>query len=272
MLEIYKSNVDFSRRAMTYHLYGLSFREFLNFENRIQLEPIELGDILEKHQSIASDIASSIKILPEYKKYLEYGYYPFYKEGVKGYRVRLQNIVNTVLENDLPAVENVEYATIHKIKRMLMIVASMVPFTPNITKLSAEIEANRANTIKYLGYLQKADLIISCLSSRRGMGLMNKPDKVYLENTNLLHALALSNVNEGNIRETFFANQMNVLHKLNTSEKGDFLINGDYIFEIGGAKKGFDQIKDLKNSFVAADDVETGYGNKIPLWLFGLMY
>ena len=101
---------------------------------------------------------------------------------------------------------------------------------------------------------------------------MNKPEKIYLENTNLLHALALSNVNEGNIRETFFANQINVLHKLNTSEKGDFMINDTYIFEIGGANKRFDQIKDLKNSFVAADDIETGYGNKIPLWLFGLMY
>jgi len=272
ILEIYKSNADLSRRAMTYHLYGLSFREFLAFENHIDIEPLKLEDILKKHQSIASDITSQIKILPEYKKYLEYGYYPIYKEGAKGYPIRLQNVVNTILENDLPAVENVEYPTIQKLKKMLMIISSLAPFSPNITKLSAEIEANRANTIKYLGYLQKAGLIMSYLSAQKGMSLMNKPDKIYLDNTNLLHALRLSDVNEGNIRETFFANQMNVLHKLNTSEQGDFLVNNTYIFEIGGASKNFNQIKNLKNSFVAADGMETGYGNKIPLWMFGLLY
>ena len=272
ILEIYKSNADLSRRAMTYHLYGLSFREFLAFENRIQMEPLELSEILTKHQSIAGEISSNIKILPEYRKYLEYGYYPFYREGIKSYPIRLQNIVNTVLENDLPAVESVEYATIYKIKKMLMIVTSLAPFSPNITKMSAEIEANRANTVKYLGYLQKAGLIISCFSQGKGMGLMNKPEKIYLDNTNLMYALTLSAVNEGNVRETFFANQISVLHKLNTSERGDFLVNDTCTFEIGGAKKGFNQIKDMKDSFVAADDMETGYGNKIPLWMFGLLY
>jgi predicted AAA+ superfamily ATPase len=272
ILEIYKSNADLSRRAITYHLYGLSFREFLSFENRIQLNALSLDDLLRNHQTIAGDIASRIKILPEYKKYLEYGYYPFYKEGINSYRIRLQNIVNTVLENDLPAVENVEYATIQKIKKMLMIISSLVPFSPNMTKLSAEIEATRANAIKYLGYLQKAGLIISYLSSQKGMSLMNKPDKIYLDNTNLLYALATSQVNEGNIRETFFTNQMHVLHKLNTSKQGDFLVDDTYTFEIGGANKTFDQIKDLKNSFATVGDMETGYGNKIPLWLFGLLY
>jgi predicted AAA+ superfamily ATPase len=272
ILEIYKSNADLSRRAMTYHLYGLSFREFLAFENQIHLEPFKLDEILKKHQSIASNIVSQIKILPEYRKYLEYGYYPFYKEGIKGYPIRLENIVNTVLENDLPAVENVEYQTIQKIKKMLMIITSLAPFSPNITKLSAEIEANRANTIKYLGYLQKAGLIIAYLSAQKGMSLMNKPDKIYLDNTNLLYALRLSDVNQGNIRETFFANQMSALHKLNTSEQGDFVVNNTCVFEIGKKNKKFDQIKNLKNSFVVADDIETGYGNKIPLWMFGLLY
>ena len=272
MLKIYQSDVDLSRRAMTYHLYGLSFREFLDFENSIQLQPLSLTDVLNNHQTIAGKITSQIKILPEFKKYLEYGYYPFYKEGIKKYPFQLQKIVNIILENDLPAVENVEYITIQKIKKMLMIVSSLVPFSPNITKLSSNIEANRANTVKYLGYLQKAGLIISYLSSQKGMGLMNKPDKIYLDNTNLLHALASSNVNDGNIRETFFSNQMSVLHELNTAEQGDFLVNDTYTFEVGGASKGFNQIRNLKNSFIVADSIETGYGNKIPLWLFGLLY
>jgi len=158
MLKIYQSDVDLSRRAMTYHLYGLSFREFLDFENSIQLQPLSLTDVLNNHQTIAGKITSQIKILPEFKKYLEYGYYPFYKEGIKKYPFQLQKIVNIILENDLPAVENVEYITIQKIKKMLMIVSSLVPFSPNITKLSSNIEANRANTVKYLGYLQKAIL------------------------------------------------------------------------------------------------------------------
>ncbi|WLD24712.1 ATP-binding protein [Flavobacterium dauae] len=236
------------------------------------LEPLILEEILRNHQDISGSIVAQIKILPEFKKYLEYGYYPFYKEGLKVYPMRLQNVVNTVLENDLPAVENIEYNTVYKIKKMLMIIASLVPFSPNIAKLSAEIETNRANTIRYLDYLQKAGLTINLLSSKKGMSLMNKPDKIYLDNTNLQYALALSGVNEGNLRETFFANQIKTLHHLRTSQQGDFVVNDKYTFEVGGVNKHFDQIKNIKGSFVVTDNTETGFGNRIPLWLFGLMY
>lgn len=272
ILEIYNSNADLSRRAVTYNLQGLSFREFLNFENDLNLEPLILEEILRNHQDISGSIVAQIKILPEFKKYLEYGYYPFYKEGLKVYPMRLQNVVNTVLENDLPAVENIEYNTVYKIKKMLMIIASLVPFSPNIAKLSAEIETNRANTVRYLDYLQKAGLTINLLSSKKGMSLMNKPDKIYLDNTNLQYALALSGVNEGNLRETFFANQIKTLHHLRTSQQGDFVVNDKYTFEVGGVNKHFDQIKNIKGSFVVTDNTETGFGNRIPLWLFGLMY
>ncbi|MGC4130438.1 MAG: AAA family ATPase [Bergeyella sp.] len=272
ILEIYRSNADLSRRAVTYHLQGLSFREFLNFENNLDLEPFALEDILQNHQNIAGKIISKIKVLPEFKKYLEYGYYPFYKEGIKVYPLRLQNVVNTILENDLPAVENIEYVTVHKIKKMLMIVASLVPFSPNVAKLSAEIETNRANAVRYLDYLQKAGLTINLMSFKKGMSLMNKPDKIYLDNTNLQYALAISGINEGNLRETFFANQMNGFHHLSATQQGDFLVNDSYLFEVGGTGKSFKQIKNIKNSFVVTDKTETGFGNKIPLWLFGLMY
>ena len=272
MLEIYKSKADFSRRAIIYQLHGLSLREFLNFEYNLSLTPYSLDDILKKHQAIAMDINSKVKILPECQKYLEYGYYPFYKEGVKRYAFRLHNIVNTVLDNDLPAIENVAYMTIHKIKKLLMIIASLVPFSPNITKLSSQIEANRANTIKYLDFLERAGLLLTYLYSQKGMSLMNKPDKLYLNNPNLLFALSASTANVGNIRETFFANQMSVNHKLATTEHGDFIADSTYTFEIGGATKNFEQIKEIKNSFIVADDIEAGYGNKIPLWMFGLLY
>jgi predicted AAA+ superfamily ATPase len=272
ILEIYRSNADLSRRAVTYNLLGLSFREFLNFENNLELGFFSLKDLLQNHRDIAAAIVSQIKVLPEFRKYLEYGYYPFYKEGIKVYPLRLQNVVNTILENDLPAIENIEYVTIHKIKKMLMIIASLVPFSPNITKLSSDIETNRANTIRYLDYLQKAGLTRNLISSKKGMSLMNKPDKIYLDNTNLQFALATSGVNEGNLRETFFANQLGGLHQLCTSQQGDFLVNDTYTFEVGGTGKSFGQIKDIKNSFVVTDHTETGFGNKIPLWLFGLLY
>ena len=183
-----------------------------------------------------------------------------------------QEVEDTILDNDLPSVENVEYQTIIKIKKMLMIISSLVPFSPNLTSLSAEIETNRVSAIKYLGYLQKAGLIKMLLSSGSGMSLMNKPEKIYLDNTNLIYALAVSNVNEGNARETFFANQCSVTHKVTASKQGDFVIDDKYTFEVGGRNKTFAQIKNLENSFIAMDGIETGFGNKIPLWLFGFTY
>lgn len=272
ILEIYKSNADLSRRAVSYHLSGLSFREFLNFETGSKLPAFTLTEIIDNHQNIVSEITSKIKVLPEFQKYLEYGYYPFYKEGIKSYSSRLGNVVNIILENDLPSVEAIEYATIIKIKKVLMIIASLVPFSPNLTSLSSEIETNRASTIKYLGYLQKAGLIKMLQAQGGSMSVMNKPEKIYLDNTNLAYCLATSNVNQGNARETFFANQCAVGHKLSTCKQGDFMVDDKYIFEVGGKNKGYAQIKNIENSYIAMDDIESGFGNKIPLWLFGFTY
>lgn len=272
ILEIYKSNADLSRRAVSYHLSGLSFREFLNFEMGSELPVFALTEIIENHQNIVSTITSKTKVLPEFQKYLEYGYYPFYKEGIKSYSSKLGNVVNTILENDLPSVEAIEYGTIIKIKKILMIISSLVPFSPNLTSLSSEIETNRASTIKYLGYLQKAGLIRMLQAQGNSMSVMNKPEKIYLDNTNLAYCLATSNVNQGNARETFFANQCAVGHKLSTCKQGDFMVDDKYIFEVGGKNKGYSQIKNIEDSYIAMDDIESGFGNKIPLWLFGFTY
>lgn len=272
MLEIYKSEADLSRRAISYKLAGLSFREFLMFENKLEVIPLSLNEILADHVNLASEITAEIKILPEFKKYLRYGYYPFYKEDLASYPMRLQNAINVILENDLPAVEHVEYLSIQKIKKILMIIASMVPFTPNTVELSGAIGTNRNAIIKYLNYLQKAGLTLSLSGPKKNMGSMSKPDKIYLNNSNLLYALGDAAVNVGTLRETFFANQVSVSHTVNTAMQGDFTVDKKYIFEVGGRNKGFGQIKDLKNSYIAMDDIEVGVGNKIPLWLFGMTY
>lgn len=272
ILKIYQSKADLSRRCINYYLSGLSFREYLYMEHKLDFPVIELSDLLKNHQSIANEIVTQIRILPEFKKYLEHGYYPYYKEGLKLYWSRIQNVVNVILENDLPAIEPVEYFSILKLKKLLMILSEIVPYTPNINRLSSEIETGRVNTLTYLDYLERAKLIKSLSLSTKNMGALTKPDKIYLDNTNLLYSLCGSTPNIGNIRETFFANQLSAKHTLNTSKQGDFLVNNKWTFEVGGAKKTFDQIKDLQDSFVAADEIETGFGNKIPLWLFGFTY
>ena len=272
ILEIYKSNADLSRRAIHYHLQGLSLREYLKFEHDIDLPPLSLSDILNNHLNIASEITSKIKILPLFEEYLKQGYYPFYKENSKNYLLRLQNMINTILDYELPADENIEYTSLLKIKKILMIISSLVPFTPNMTSLSAEIETNRTSSIKYLSFLEKAKLIKMLPSSKKGMNSLNKPEKIYLDNTNLLYALTTSNINDGNKRETFFANQVAMNHTLTIPPKGDFLVDNIYTFEIGEKNKNYDQIKDIPDSYVVFDNAETGFGNKIPLWLFGMMY
>ncbi|MDL2262474.1 AAA family ATPase [Bacteroidales bacterium OttesenSCG-928-I21] len=272
MLEIFNASVDFSRRAVMYELKGLSFREFLKYDNGLELPVFELTDILKNHRAIASEIASKIKILPELKKYLEYGYYPYYKENIATYPIQVEQSINKTLNEDLPAIENIEYATIAKIKKLLATIAEMVPFTPNITSLGAAIEIGRHALVKYLYLLDRAGIIQCITEPNQTLQTLAKPQKVYLENTNIIHSLAFQNINSGNVRETFFANQLRTKHKLNTAVNGDFTIDGNIIFEVGGKNKSNSQIKNIENAYIAADDIETGFANKIPLWLFGFLY
>lgn len=272
ILEIYKSDADLSRRAMKHELHGLSFREYLALENVLDIKPLSLEEILKDHTNIASDISSKVKILPLFKAYLEHGYYPFYRESIKNYFSKLQNVVNTVIEIDLPSIEKIDYNGVYNIKKLLMILASLVPYTPNIEKLSNEMNLNRASTLKYLTYLNKAELINVLLPSNKGMSMLTKPEKIYLNNTNLLYALTGTHVDEGNVRETFFMNQLMVGHKISVAKMGDFFIDGKYTVEVGGRNKSYNQIKDMADSFVVSDNIEIGWGNKIPLWLFGLCY
>lgn len=182
------------------------------------------------------------------------------------------NSINLTLEYDLPSAQRIEYANIHKLKKLLYILAISVPFTPNISKLSEQIQSTRATVIQYLDHLKNAQIINLLNTDTMGNGYLTKPDKIYLQNTNIMYALAPELVNTGNLRETFFYNQLNSKHNLTLPKQGDFSVDKKYTFEIGGKNKTMDQINDIPDGYIAADDIEYGYKNKIPLWLFGFLY
>jgi len=270
LLQIYKSTADLSRRVVYENLEGLSFREFLKFEKVGDFPVFSLKEIVENHQNIAFQITENIKIMPLFKKYLKNGYYLFYKEGLRKYDIKLQEAVNNVIDIDVPAIENIEFESRHKLKRLLAILATLVPYTPKITDLSTAINSNRNNTVKYLSLLANAKLLNLVSYKNKTIGDLTKPDKVLLNNTNLSY-LYDDNANIGSARETFFVNQLSVVADVILAPQGDFMID-NYTFEVGGKGKSFDQIKNIPNSFVVADDIEIGHKNKIPIWLFGFLY
>jgi len=270
LLQIYKSTADLSRRVVYEKLEGLSFREFLKFEKMGDFPVLSMKEIVENHQDIAFRITENLKIIPLFKKYLKNGYYLFYKEGLSKYEIKLQEAVNNVIDIDIPAIENIEFESRHKLKRLVAILSTLVPYTPNITDLSVAIDSNRNNTVKYLFLLANAKLLNLVSYKNKTIGDLTKPDKVLLNNTNLSYLYG-DNANIGSARETFFVNQLNAVANVILAPQGDFMVD-NYTFEIGRKKKPFKQIKDIQNSFVVADDIETGHGNKIPLWLFGMLY
>lgn len=272
MLEIYKGNADLSRRAVHYTLNGLSFREFLEFDQKIEVKTYSLEEILTNHVEISSSIMEKVKPLPAFQNYLKQGYYPYYKSDKRFYLSKLANTINLILEIDLPSVENIEIHSIRKIKKLLWIISQSVPFTPNITTLAKELSVSRNSLLNYFTILERAGLINLLQSGVKGLNSLAKPEKIYLNNTNQIFALDPNNPDMGNIRETFFFNQIQTSHNITYSNKGDFKIDNRYIIEVGGKNKGKKQIMGIENGYLALDNIEFGYGNKIPLWMFGLLY
>lgn len=271
LLKIDKSVADLSRRCIFYDVQGLSFREYLKFEGVADLPAYTLEDILNHHLEIAHQITATIKPLKHFNDFLSVGYYPYYRQHPNTYYAAIQQTISTIIDDDLRAVEDVAAITVKKVKRLLYILSQMVPYTPNITKLGQAIEATRNQTAQILQILEKAALTTNLFADRTDMSQLTKPEKIYMENTNLMHALS-ANVNKGNDRETFFANQLKEGHSITFSGQGDFLIDGKYTIEVGGKGKTFEQIKDIPGSYIASDDIEYGHGNRIPLWLFGFLY
>jgi len=271
-LNIYRGNADLSRRAIHYKMHGLSFREFISLKYNIQFVVITLDDLLSNAFRIIPGIVNKIKPLKLFEEYLQFGYYPFFREGEADFQNRLKQTVNHVLDSDLPSVENIDFNSVYFLRKLISILAEIVPYKPNIVKLSQQVGVSRETLVRYLYLLERADLLILLQTGTHGIGKMNKPEKIYLNNPNLVNSLADSHSNQGTLRETFFINQLQVLHKINGSDKGDFRVNDKYTFEIGGKNKKQRQITGIDNAFIAADDIEYPQQNKIPLWLFGFLY
>jgi predicted AAA+ superfamily ATPase len=272
ILHLYKGNADLSRRAVSYTLHGLSFREFINFQAKTNLPVFTLADILKNHVTIASSINKQINTLQFFKDYLNYGYYPYYLQGTRSFHQKLNNTINQCIETDIPLLMDVQVNNITKIKKLLYHIAISVPFKPNSTKLAESIELNRQTLNTYLNYLHEANIIYLLWQSGKSYSLISKPEKIYLHNPNICHLVTQSKLNIGNLRETFFVNQVSASHSINSSLYGDFLVDNIYHFEIGGEGKGFKQIAKVPKSYVAIDEQMVGVGNKIPLWLFGFLY
>jgi predicted AAA+ superfamily ATPase len=272
LLEVYKGEADLSRRVVMYHLHGLSFREFIDYEYGEKFTEVSFEHILLNHTSLAQSINNRIKPLVAFGEYLRYGYFPYYKEDKEMYPLRLLSTLNTIIEQDLPAIERIDYYSVVKIKRLFAVLASLVPYTPNVSQLSNDIGITRISLMNYLYYLSKAEAILLLTKVTTGIKQLTKPDKVYLGNTNYAYALAGTDTNIGSVRESFFMNQVRVRNDIQFGNEVDFLVSEKYWIEIGGKNKTKKQLSGLENAYTAVDNIEFGYGNQIPLWLFGFTY
>ncbi len=273
LMNLSDGEADLSRRCITYHMLGLSFREFLQMFHQKEFRQRKLEEILTDGNSICAEVNAQIRPLPLFSEYLRYGYYPFLKEGQNNYYTRIENIVNTTIEVELPQLRKIDISNIRKLKSLLAILSSNVPFAIDTVKLSSMAELSRTTLLQYLHYLSEARLLQLLYSDVTSVKRLQKPDKLYLENPNLLYALAPQTVNQGTEREVFFINQLSANHVVEYSKtSADFSIDRQYTIEVGGRAKDGKQIAGVTNSFIAAADEEYVLGNKVPLWLFGFLY
>lgn len=271
-LDIYRGEADLSRRVITYNLPGLSFREYIELTQGEKFEAVSLSEVFENHLEISIAISEKIHPLPLFKSYLQHGYLPIITESSTAeIPMRLSQVINTIIESDLAYIEGFDAGTARKIKKLLGVIAESVPFKPNISSLSRKMQASRESVYAWIKFLEEARLLNTLRQDGKGISTLQKPDKIYLENTNLAYALR-ENPDIGSIRESFILNQIvNMGLEISLPKQGDFKV-GDMVLEVGGKNKTIEQVKDLPKYRIAADDIETGYGKKIPLWLFGFLY
>ena len=266
------AKADLSRRAVMHTLPVLSFREYLELETGLTFENYTLNDILKNHTQIAIDILARVKPLAYFDTYLKEGAYPFYKDGKGSYIQKLLVATMQVLSSDLPSIYPIEHDKINSLKKMLIMLCRSEPFDINISKLCGAVALNQKTLYKYLGILQAAGLIRILGAKSSGVSIISKPEKLYLDNTNLF-SIFCDAPKDGTIRETFFASALSYMHSLNyPKDGGDFIIDDLYTFEVGGRGKTKKQIKDIDNSFIVSADIEIGTHHKIPLWVFGFLY
>lgn len=265
ILDIFKGTDDLSRRVLLYRMHGMSFREYLNMYYSLDLPVYSLEEVLNLE---IGDLPIEFP-LAAFKEYLKRGYYPFAQQG--NYEERLLQIVNTVLETDIPLFARLNASTAIKLKRLMAIVAQSVPFKPNYSKLAEIIGIDRQTLSDYIAYMEKAGLLNQLYDTTGGVRGLGKVAKLYLENTSLAYILGKDTPDTGNLRETFFFNQLAVTHEITASSQSDFQVDG-YTFEVGGRHKGNAQIQGLDKAYIVKDDIEYGFGNTIPLWHFGFLY
>lgn len=281
-LEIARGSHDLSRRALLYRMHGLSFREYLGMNCGLHFDKVSLSAILQNHQKAADDVVTALaghdlKILALFKEYLAVGYYPYFKDynDMGQFYLTIEQNIHTTLEADLPAIHlTLNGSSVRKIERLLAIVSSLVPYTPDMKHLKNLLEIGDERTLKnYLKLLEDAGIILTVGKSGKGLRSLEKPGKIYLNNPTLYHALAGSSApDSGAVRETFFLAMLRVAHQVSVPAKGDFLVNDDMTFEVGGKNKDAAQIQGLENAWLALDAIEVGSGSRIPLWLFGFLY
>ena len=271
--DIFKAEADLSRRATVTLLPGLSFREFLEFRHSISLEAVALDEIVTHASDISKQITEKLKPLPLFKEYLLNGYFPFLgNETGETTRQKLTSIIHTVLESDLAYVQDYSPSNIQKIKKLLGVIAGTAPFSPNISKIAEKLKVGRNTIYNYLKHLEDAHILNLTHKEGRGISVLQKPDKIYFENTNLAYALN-SSAEIGALRETFFVNQLrNAGHNVHLAKNGDFLIDEKITIEVGGKNKTARQIRNIEQAWIAKDDIEYAFQNSIPLWMFGFLY
>jgi len=273
IIQLQKGIGDLSRRISPYFLPGMSFREYLDFNNILKFSEISLDDALHKHAVLSKEISSKTVILAHFQEYLKFGYFAFYNQDKDKYYQRLKNVITVIMESDIPAVVDIPYVSVQKMKKLLAVITTSTPYTPNLTSLGKSIGITDQRTLlKYLDYLEKADLIRSLAKDAMGNTILRKPEKIYISNTNLANALQPNKIDKGTMRETFFYSNVAYSNTVTAPTKGDFKLNDKYIIEVGGKNKGPAQLRNIENGFLALDDIEVGIFNKIPLWLFGFLY
>jgi predicted AAA+ superfamily ATPase len=272
MLKLEESLVaDLSRRHRAYTLEGLSFREYLQLEGVAKLPVLSIETILGNHFMEASQITAKVKVLHHFEKYIEAGYYPFYREEGDGFADRLQQVIDNIITSEIPSVGNIEFDSVYKAKQLLAVLAESKPYTLNISALCSTLQSSRNNVLKLIDLIDKAALIRRLYSKIGGMNMLTKPEIILFYNTNLMYCLT-PQAEAGTMRETYLASQLGPAHQLYMPEQGDLVVDDKWLFEVGGKRKGFSQIKGVESSYVVSDDMEIGHGNKIPLWLFGMLY
>lgn len=272
LLEILNGRADLSRRTLVYELTGLSFREYLSLIKAHDFPIFTLEEILKNNEQISAEIASKIKPFEFFDDYLSFGYYPYFLEGKDDYFNRLNETLNMILEVELPMLRGLEIAYIPRIKKLLAVIGESAPFIPNITQLAAKIGISRQTLLIYLKYLEDAKLINQLYKKSRGLSVLEKPEKILMENTNLIELFNGENANTGSRRETFVLNQLLHSHKVDFSEESDFFVDSKYTFKVGGKNKKRKQIQEIPDSYIIADDIEFGTDRRIPIWLLGFMY